>query len=173
MPTGRPGTISTMTVQGAARLVDPAYAAAADRTALLRKEVTQVEKEIRHYAGVLHHDQEQGDKRWQEMGFVRQVMHKTGVRPDHTLGINEGVERMAVAALDKLEPRQSALARQLPEAGKEEAAAFERAQPAAAAELAKRQERATLAREVLTELRQQDLARERQRERGRDRGMER
>jgi hypothetical protein len=66
--------------------------------------------------------------------------------------------------LDKPEPRQSALARQLPEAGKEEAAAFERA---------KRQERATLAREVLTELRQQDLARERQRERGRDRGMER
>jgi hypothetical protein len=52
-----------MTVQGAARLVDPAYAAAADRTALLREEATQVEKEIRHYAGVLRHDQQQGDKR--------------------------------------------------------------------------------------------------------------
>jgi hypothetical protein len=107
------------------------------------------------------------------MGFVRQVMHKTGIRPDHALGINEGVERMAVETLDKLEPRRSALARQLPEAEKEEATAFERAQPTAAAELAKRQERATLAREVLAERRQQDVARERQRERGRDRGMER
>jgi hypothetical protein len=103
-------------------------------------------------------------------------MHKTGVRPDHALGINEGVERMAVEALDKLEPRRSALARQLPEAENEEAAAFERAQPAAAAELAKRQERGNLAREIIAERRQeQDQARERQREQNRDRdhGMER
>jgi hypothetical protein len=158
-----------MTVQDAARLVDPAYAAAADRTALLREEAAQVEKSIRQYEGVLRRDQEQGDRRWQEMSFVRQVMHKTGIRPDHALGINEGVERMAVEALDKLEPRRSALARQLPEAEKEQGAAFERAQPAAAAELAKRQERAGLAREVLEERRQQDQARERQRERSRDR----
>jgi hypothetical protein len=48
--------------------------------------------------------------------------------------------------------------------------------PAAAAELAKRQERASLAREIMAERRQeQDQARERQRERDRDRdqGMER
>jgi hypothetical protein len=47
---------------------------------------------------------------------------------------------------------------------------------AAAAELAKRQERASLAREIMAERRQeQDQARERQRERDRDRdqGMER
>jgi hypothetical protein len=144
-----------------ARVVDPAYAAAADRTALLREEATQVEKEIRHYAGVLRHDQQQGDKRWQEMGFLRQVMHKTGMRRDHALGVNEGAEHMAVEALDKLEPRRAALVRQLPEAEKKEAAAFERAQPVAAAELAKRQERAGLAREVLEERRQQDQARER------------
>jgi hypothetical protein len=103
-------------------------------------------------------------------------MHKTGVRRDHTLGLNEGAERMAVAALDKLEPRRAALARQHPEAAKEEAAAFARTRPAAAAELAKRQERASLAREIMAERRQeQDQARERQRERDRDRdqGMER
>jgi hypothetical protein len=58
---------------------------------------------------------------------VRQIMHKTGIRPDHALGINEGVERMAVEALDELEPRRSALAGQLPEAEKERGAAFERA----------------------------------------------
>jgi hypothetical protein len=166
-----------MTVQDAARLVDPAYAAAAERATLLREEAAQVEKSIRHYEGILHRDQEQGDKRWQEMGFVRQVMHKTGIRPDHALGINEGVERMAVETLDKLEPRRSALARQLPEAEKEEAAGFERAQPTAAAELAKRQERGNLAREILAERRRQDReqeqARERQQELRRDRGMER
>jgi hypothetical protein len=68
------------------------------------------------------------------------------------------------------------LARQLPEAEKEEAAAFERAKPAAAVELATRQERGSLAREILAERRQeQDQARERQREQSRDRdhGMER
>jgi hypothetical protein len=144
---------------------------------LLCEEATQVEKEIRHYAGVLRHDQQQGDKRWQEMGFVRQVMHKTGVRPDHAPGINEGVERMAVEALDKLEPRRAELTRQLPQAENEEAAAFARAQPAAAAELATRQERGKLAREILAERRQQDRqqeqTRERQQELRRDRGMER
>jgi hypothetical protein len=163
-----------MTLQDVARLVDPAYAAAADRAALLRDEAAQVEKSIRHYEGVLRRDQEQGDKRWQEMGFLRQVMYKTGVRPDHALGINEGVERTAVEALDKLEPRRATLARQLPEAEKEQVAAFERAEPAGATELAKRQERASLAREIIAERRQeQDQAHERERGRDRDRGMER
>jgi hypothetical protein len=45
---------------------------------------------------------------------------------------------MAVEALDKLEPRRAELARQLPQAENEEAAAFARAQPVAA-ELATRQ----------------------------------
>lgn len=95
-----------MTVQDAARLVDPVYAAAADRTADLRNEATEVEKSIQHYEGVLRRDQVQGDRRWREIGFLRQVMHKTGMRRDHNLGLNEGAERMAVAALDKLEPRR-------------------------------------------------------------------
>jgi hypothetical protein len=69
--------------------------------------------------------------------------------------LSEDGERSAADALDKLEPRRSALAGQLPEAGKEEAAAFERAQPAAAAELAKRQERGNLAREIIAERRQE------------------
>ena len=88
--------------------------------------------------------------------------------------LSEDGERSAADALDKLEPRRSALAGQLPEAGKEEAAAFERAQPAAAAELAKRQERGNLAREIIAERRQeQDQARERERSRDREQGMER
>jgi hypothetical protein len=165
-----------MTVQDVARLVNPVYAATADRTAELRQEAAQVEKSIRHYESVLHRDHAQGDRRWREMGFLRQVMHKTGLRRDHALGLNEGVERMAVEALDKLEPRRAELAHQLPEAGEQEAAAFARAHPAAAAELAKRRERASLAREVIAERRQEQYqARERQRERTRDRdyGMER
>ncbi len=142
---------------------------------MLRKEVTQVEKEIRHYEGVVRHYTVEGDKRWHEMGFLRQAMHKAGVSKDRWMGLSEDGERSAADELDKLEPRRAALARQLPEAEKEESAAFERAHPAAAAELAKRQERAGLARDVLEERRQQDQARERQRERGRDRdqGMER
>jgi hypothetical protein len=72
---------------------------------------------------------------------------------------------MAVEALDKLEPRRAELARQLPQAENEEAAAFARAQPAAAAELATRQERGNLAREILAERRQQDREQEQARER--------
>jgi hypothetical protein len=55
------------------------------------------------------------------------------------------------------------------------AAAFTRAEPAVAAELATREERAGLTREILEERRQQEQARERQQERSRDRdyGMER
>jgi hypothetical protein len=163
-----------MTVQDAARLVDPGYATAADRTVLLREEAGQVEESIRYYEGVLRRGQEQGDQRWREIGFLGQVMHKTGVRRDHALGMNEGIEHMAVAALDTLEPRRAALARELPEAEKVEAAAFGRAQPAAAAELAKRQELGNLAREIIAERRQeQDQGRERERSRDRDLGMER
>jgi hypothetical protein len=57
--------------------------------------------------------------------------------------------------LDELEPRQVARARQAPEAGKEDAAAFARAQPTAVAELTKRQERANLAREIIAERQQE------------------
>jgi hypothetical protein len=47
------------------------------------------------------------------------------------MGLSEDGERRAADELDKLEPRRAKLARQLPEAEKEEAAAFARAQPAA------------------------------------------
>ena len=56
---------------------------------------------------------------------------------------------MAVEALGKPAPRRAELGQQLPHAEKEEAAAFARAEPAAAAELAKRQERASLACEII------------------------
>jgi hypothetical protein len=140
------------------------------------REAAAAEKQIGHYEGVRRHYTVEGDKRWHEMGFLRQAMHKTGVGKDRWMDLREDGERSAADELDSLEPRRTALARQLPEAEKEEAVAFERAQPAAAAELAKRQERARLAREIMAERRQdQDQARERHRERNRDRdhGMER
>jgi hypothetical protein len=120
-----------MTVQDAARLVDPVYAAAADRTAFLREAAAAAAKQIEHYEGVLRHYTVEGDKRWQAMGFLRQAMHKAGVGKDRWMGLSEDGERRAADELDKLEPRRAKLARQLPEAEKEEAAAFARAQPAA------------------------------------------
>ena len=171
-------TERAMTVQDAARLVDPAYAAAADRTAQLRKEAGEVEASIQHYEGMQRTDQAEGDQRWKRIGFVRQVMHKTGVRRDTPLAGNEGVEKTALTNLAELDLRRAKLAQQIPEAEKAEAKAFAKAEPAAAVELAKRQDRAGLAREVLTERRQQDVAaREQQsgrsRERDRSRGFER
>jgi Ti-type conjugative transfer relaxase TraA len=171
-------TDRAMTVHDAARLVDLAYAAAADRTAQLRKETGEVEASIQHYEGMQRTDQAEGDQRWKTMGFVRQVMHKTGVRRDTPLAGNEGVEKRALTNLAELDLRRAKLAQQMPEAEKAEAKAFAKAEPAAAVELAKRQDRAELAREVLTERRQQEVAaRERQsdrsRERDRNRGFER
>jgi hypothetical protein len=88
--------------------------------------------------------------------------------------MNEGAEHIAVEALDNLELRNGPRWRHLPEAEKDEAAAFERAEPAATAERTKRQERATLAREIIAERQQeQDQAGERERSRDRDQGMER
>jgi len=165
-----------MTVQDAARLVDPAYAVAADRTTALRKEATETEKAIQHYVGIQQFNQAEGDKRWRAMGFMRQAMHKSGVRRDPHLGLNEGGEHMALEQLAELDPRRAALTRQIGDAEKAEAAAFARAEPKAAAELAKWQERGSVAREVLHERWQQDIARERvqrERSRGRDRGLER
>jgi hypothetical protein len=88
------------------------------------------------------------------------------------------MEKRALTNLAELDLRRAKLAQQMPEAEKAEAKAFAKAEPAAAVELAKRQDRAELAREVLTERRQQEVAaRERQsdrsRERDRNRGFER
>ena len=166
-----------MTVQDVARQLDPAYAAAADRAEQLRKETAEVAKSIAHYEGVLRSNQEAGDRRWQEMGFLRQVAHKTGARRDHWLSLNEDREQWAREELAKLDPRRADLAQQLPAAEKTEATAFARIEPAATAELAQRQVRGAAAREILQERWEQEReehAREQQQERlsrGRDRGF--
>ena len=165
-----------MTVPDVAQLVDPTYAAVADRTTALRKEAAETEKAIQHYTSIQQSSQAEGDKRWRAMGFMRQAMHKSGARRDPHLGLNEGGERMALEQLAELDPRRAALAKQIWDAEKAEATAFAQAEPKAAAELAKRQERGSLAREVLQERRRQDIAHERtqrERSRGRDRGLRR
>ena len=166
-----------VTVQDVARRLDPAYATAADRAEQLRKETAAVAKSIAHYEGVLRSNQAVGDRRWQEMGFLRQVAHKTGARRDRWLSVNEDHEQWALAELAKLDPHRADLAKQLPAAERTEATAFGRIEPAAAAELEKRQARGAAAREILQERWEQEReehAREQQRERlsrGRDRGF--
>jgi len=166
---------SPMTVQDAARLVSRDYAAAADRAGELRKAAAEIEKSIEYNERVHRAGQEQGNRRWRQMGFVRQVMHKSGARRDPALSINESGEGQAVSELLKLDVRRAELAQQVPQAEKAEAAAFGQAKPAAMGELARRQERAGIAREVLAERRQQEAAQERQSERSRhrSRGLER
>jgi hypothetical protein len=82
---------------------------------------------------------------------------------------------MAVAQLAKLDPRRAELVKHIPEAEKAEATAFARVEPAATAELTKRQTRGALARDILEERRQQDYAHEQRQERtrsmGRGRGL--
>jgi hypothetical protein len=67
-----------MTVQDVARQLDPAYAVAGERAEQLRKQTAEVAKSIAHYEGVVRSNRAAGDRRWQEMGFLRQVAHKTG-----------------------------------------------------------------------------------------------
>jgi hypothetical protein len=164
-------------VQDVARQLDPTYAAAADRAEQLRKETAEVAKSIGHYEGVRQANQAAGDRRWQEMGFLRQVAHKTGARPDHWLSANEDREQWASDELAKLDPRRAELAEQLPAVEKTEAIAFARLEPEASAELAQRQVRGAAAREIQQERWEQEReehAREQQQERlsrGRDRGF--
>jgi Ti-type conjugative transfer relaxase TraA len=166
-----------MTVHDVARQMDPAYAAAADRAEQLRKQAAEVAKSVAHYEGVLQSNQEVGDRRWQEMGFLRQVAHKTGARRDHWLSVNEDREQWAAVELAKLDPRRAYLAQQLPTAEKAEAMAFARIEPAATVELEKRQIRGAAAREIQQERQEQEReehARKQQQERlsrGRDRGF--
>ena len=166
-----------MTVQDVARQLDSAYAAAADRAEQLRKETAAIAKSIAHYEGLRQANQEAGDRRWQEMGFLRQVAHKTGMARDRWLSLNEAREQWALEELAKLDPRRAELAQQLPAAERTEATAFARIEPAATAELAQRQVRGAAAREIRQERWEQEReehAREQQQERlsrGRDRGF--
>src|SRR5262249_28069132 len=128
-----------MTVQDVARRLDPAYAAAADHAEQLRKETAEVAKSVAHYEGVLRSNQAVGDRRWQEMGFLRQVAHKTGARRDRWLSVNEDREQWASDELAKLDPRRAELAQQLPAAEKAKVTAFARIEAEASAQLAQRQ----------------------------------
>ena len=157
---GRSYETRPMTVQDAARLVSIEYATAADRADGLRKSAAEVGKAIEYNERVQSSAQEQGNRRWKEMGIVRQTMHKTGARLDPAIAASESTEGKAVEELKKLDIQRAQLARFVPIAERAEAAAFRQAEPAATAELAKRQERAGVAREVLGEQRRQEQARE-------------
>jgi len=105
------------------------------------------------------------------MGIIRQTMHKTGARLDPAITASESAEGKAVGQLKKLDLRRVQLARSVPIAETVEAAAFKQAEPAAVSELAKRQERAGVAREVLGEQRRQEYARKQILKRGRGLGL--
>lgn len=62
-----------MTLTDAARLVSRDFVIAADRAAQLLDKATDVQTAVQHYEGVLCSSQDQGDKRWREMGLLRQA----------------------------------------------------------------------------------------------------
>ena len=75
------------------------------------------------------------------MGFVRQVMHKIGVRRNTPLAGWLGKKmwrKMALANLAALDIRRATLMQQVPEAETAEARAFAKVEPVAAAALAQR-----------------------------------
>ena len=157
---GRSFDTRPMTVQDAARLISPGYATAADRADGLRKTAAELGKAIQSNEKVRRSSQEHGDQRWKEMGIVRQAMHKTGTRLDPAIIASKSTAGKAGEELKKLDLQRTRVARSVPAAEKAEAAAFKQAEPAAVAELMKRQERSNMAREVLGEQRQQELTRE-------------
>jgi Ti-type conjugative transfer relaxase TraA len=170
-----------MTVADAARLVSPAYAAAADRLAELRGDVAYSESAIQTYGRQRDHFTDQGDARWRSMGTLAQYGHRTGVRPDPVMSRHEQAEKAAAGLLTAEDQKRAERVQALPAAEREEAKALETVRPEAEAKLAQLQERAALAREVQQEKMQahrektQELARERTLSRGKDldQGMER
>jgi Ti-type conjugative transfer relaxase TraA len=170
-----------MTVADAARLVSPAYAAAADRLEEIRKGIAYSESAIETYGKQRDYAMDQGDARWKAMGTMRQYGHRTGVRVDDAMSRHERDEQSAAERLALEEKRREERVKALPAAEHEEAEALETVRPKAEAKLAQLQERAALAREVQLEKMQaqretaQEQARARalSRDKDLDRGMER
>ena len=164
-----------MTVEDAARLMSPAYAAAADHAAQLKQQAEEVKAAIERGERAWRFHGEEGERRRHDIGLVRQALHRSGVHADPWMQQHEDGQHRAAAELAQLRPHRAALARLLPDAEKQAAATLDRVQPQAAAELARRQERAGLARAVLEERQEQQRAqhREQQHERrqGRDLGL--
>ncbi len=156
----RPHYTRPMTVQDAARLVSPDYVEAADRAEARRKTDAEMVKAIEHNKGVHRAAEAQAARRWEEMGFFRRAVHRSGGHPDPAIVASENSSAQAIEQVKRLEFRlaEGAWIKELFE--RVEAAAFRRAEPAATAELARRQERAGVAREVLKEQQRQEVARE-------------
>ena len=150
-----------MTVEDAARLVSPAYAPSADRAAQLKQQAAEITAAIERSEQAWRFHGEEGERRRRDIGFVRQAMHRSGGHADPWPQQSENGPRRAAAELQILRPHSAALARQLPDAEQQATAAFARARPHAIAELARRQERAGLARTVLEEREQHERAQRR------------
>lgn len=78
-----------------AQLVDPAHAAAAAHATRLRDEAGVIEGSCAHHAELLWQYHAAGEKRWQEMGFVRQVLHKSGAPCPGVDAVGAGMEPRA------------------------------------------------------------------------------
>ena len=131
-----------MTVADAARLVSPAYAAAADRLDELRKDIAHSERAIETYTGQRDYAINQGDERWRKMGTLAQYGHRTGVRPDYAMSTHEQAEKGAAERLAGEEKRLGERREMLPAAERGAADALEAVRPQAETKLAQLQERA-------------------------------
>jgi Ti-type conjugative transfer relaxase TraA len=138
-------------VADTARLVSPAYAAAADRLAELRQDIAYSEKAIKTYGQQRDYAIDQGDERWRKMGTLAQYGHRTGVRPDHAMSTHEQAEKSAAERLTMEEQKRAERLTALPERQREENEALEVVRPQAEAKLAQLQKRAALAHEVQQE----------------------
>ena len=166
-----------MTTDDAGRLIDKHYAEIAAQADQLRAQQSLLEDEIKDAENRRNTHIWQGDDRWRTISILRQYGHKSGVSRDHAMDQAEAGEKQQTERMAQLIEQRAQLANEMKAAEQAQHEAYEPVKPAAEAELARRQERAAIARELIVEKRQ-ERGRGREHQRGRDsrdgrEGMER
>ena len=156
-----------MTIDDVARLIDKHYAEIAAQADQLRAQQPLLEDEIKDAENRRSTHIWQGDDRWRTMSILRQYGHKSGVSRDYAMDQAEAGEKQQTERVAQLIEQRAQLANELQAAEQAQHEAYELVKPAAEAELARRQERAAIARELIVEKRR-EKGQEREHQRGRD-----
>ena len=160
-----------MTLAEAAKIVSPAYRDLSDRLDALRKQDTDLDREIEREQNQAEWARERRDAIWQGMGMVRRALHLTHIRPDRDILDSDLSHDATRDRWEHLNAQKAALQRELGTAEQNAAKALELARSEAQREVAERQQRAALAWEVWREReaeRRRAREHERQHQRERD-----
>jgi hypothetical protein len=146
-----------LTVTDVARELSPAYADQLKLIKNLQEEVAKTDRAADHRNRDRIDHNEQRERRWQSLGWIKKTLHVVGVWRDREIKKHEEAEQRASKGFDRMRVRHWARTGALATAERQAAKELEKIKPEAETALAKRQKIAAQARGALAEMKPETI----------------